>query len=312
MNLQITITGEPGCGKTTVAKLLAEELGLNYVSTGAIQREIADKRGLTTLELNRRAEDDKSIDDQIDAHTRKLAQSRQDVVVDSRLAWHFLPESLKIFLVCPTEVAAKRVFAEGRNKEQYPSKDLAIASLTQRYESEIARFRKYYGATLSNLRNFDLVIDTTVASPEVIAKEICAFIRSKTVHPELPRILISPTSLFPTQAITEISLPKLTLVRNHFGLDLLRFGDIGCLRVLRLENVWAIYDGHKRTALAVDLNRSFLHSTLVGQDDEVITMGLTVRSFVHRELTWSRIYDWEAAFEMKMVAYPAFLPPQNG
>ena len=99
MTLHISISGEPGCGKTTIAKILAERLNATYISTGLIQRDIASKRGLTTLELNLLAETDGSIDEQIDAHTRSLGNSHQNLVVDSRLAWRFLPASLKVFLV---------------------------------------------------------------------------------------------------------------------------------------------------------------------------------------------------------------------
>ena len=63
----ITITGQLGSGKSTVSKMLAERLKWQYYSTGMAQRTIAKKRGITTVELNRLAIIDPSIDHEIDA-----------------------------------------------------------------------------------------------------------------------------------------------------------------------------------------------------------------------------------------------------
>ena len=51
--MKISITGDLGSGKTTVAKLLCAKLGYSYFSTGAIQRELAQKLGVDTLSLNK-------------------------------------------------------------------------------------------------------------------------------------------------------------------------------------------------------------------------------------------------------------------
>lgn len=48
----ITISGDIGSGKSTTGKLLAKKLDYKYLSTGAIQRQIAEEMGMTTLELN--------------------------------------------------------------------------------------------------------------------------------------------------------------------------------------------------------------------------------------------------------------------
>ncbi|MCX8480689.1 MAG: cytidylate kinase family protein, partial [Sediminibacterium sp.] len=64
--MHITITGDLGSGKTTVAKKLCEILHYTYFSTGKIQREIAAQRKTNTLNLNYIAENDSSIDEYID------------------------------------------------------------------------------------------------------------------------------------------------------------------------------------------------------------------------------------------------------
>ena len=46
----ITISGLPGSGKTTVARLVARELGLEHVYAGDIFRRQAEEHGLTLAE----------------------------------------------------------------------------------------------------------------------------------------------------------------------------------------------------------------------------------------------------------------------
>jgi AAA domain len=104
--LKLAVSGELGSGKSSVSALVAEQLDARRVSTGEAQRQIAAARGITTLELNRLSEDDPSVDDEIDSVFRSLAQSPDSLVVDSRLAWHFLPAAFKVHLVVDPEVGA--------------------------------------------------------------------------------------------------------------------------------------------------------------------------------------------------------------
>jgi len=48
----ITIGGEPGSGKSTVANIVAQKLGYKHYSTGDLRGEIAMRHGLTIDELN--------------------------------------------------------------------------------------------------------------------------------------------------------------------------------------------------------------------------------------------------------------------
>ena len=52
--MHLTLTGDLGSGKSTVAKLLLERLGLTYYSTGSILRKMAEENGISILEMNER------------------------------------------------------------------------------------------------------------------------------------------------------------------------------------------------------------------------------------------------------------------
>ncbi len=169
----ITITGQLGSGKSTVSKMLVKRLNWQYYSTGMAQRMIAQKRGVSTIELNRLTITDPSIDHEIDAVFQNPPWQNQPCVVDSRLAFHFLPDSLKVCLKVDMQVAAKRVWlAKGRISENYANEQETFNYLKQRTELEHAHFIKNYQLDITDVNQFDLVIDTTNLTPEQVCDKI--------------------------------------------------------------------------------------------------------------------------------------------
>ena len=63
----VTLSGDIGGGKSSVARILSASLGYPIISAGGMQREIAASMGLTTLQLNEQSAKDRSVDDRIDA-----------------------------------------------------------------------------------------------------------------------------------------------------------------------------------------------------------------------------------------------------
>ena len=108
----ITISGLPGSGKTTVARLVAEALGLEHVYAGDLFRRQAEAQGLTLEEYARRAETDHSIDQALDAKMRERA-AQGNAVLEGRLA-AFMAEqagmaALRVFLDAAEPVRAERI-----------------------------------------------------------------------------------------------------------------------------------------------------------------------------------------------------------
>lgn len=170
---KITITGDLGSGKSVVSKLLCAATDFAYVSTGQIQRQLAHEMGLDTLEMNRRADTDPSIDERIDGIFTDLGLDPNGYVVDSRLAWFFLPMSLKIYLQTDPAESARRILHDPtRKSETYETAEEALAKLRARKQSENERFWIKYGADCTNLQLFDLVVDTTYRTPEQVAELI--------------------------------------------------------------------------------------------------------------------------------------------
>jgi CMP/dCMP kinase len=171
--MKISITGDLGSGKSRVSKLLCASTGFAYMSTGQIQRALAQELGLDTLEMNRLADTDPTIDDRIDSALMALNHSEGGVVIDSRLAWHFVPSSFKVFLKTELKESVRRIMADDdRNSENYTNAAEAAFKILARKESENIRFLDKYGADCANMDHFDIIVDTTDRTPEEVAQFI--------------------------------------------------------------------------------------------------------------------------------------------
>ena len=169
---KISLTGDLGSGKSHLSRLLSERLGYKIISTGFIQREIAAKYGMTTLELNEYTRTHPEIDDEIDGRVSKLENSSESLIFDSRLAWHFAPRSFKIYLTVDPDVAAARIFNDQRASEKYRSVEEAKAQILARRQSELQRFKEYYNIDYADLNNYDIVVNTSHRKPD----DVCAII----------------------------------------------------------------------------------------------------------------------------------------
>lgn len=192
---KMTISGDIGSGKSAVGRLLKADLGVHIYSTGTIQREIAARLGMTTLELNRYAETHPEIDDEIDATSIALGQRDESFLIDSRIAWHFIPHAFKVYLRVDTSVAAQRIFGDtGRTSEAYANVEEAERDIVARRRSEIERFRELYGIDLGDMSNYDLVVDTTERTPEEVARVVLDAFSDWANAPRLPRRPRRPTA----------------------------------------------------------------------------------------------------------------------
>lgn len=172
----ITISGTIGSGKSTVAKMLAQKLGWQYYSTGLAHRKIAEEMGITTIELNSLANKDKSIDNRIDAIFKNPPWGNDNCVVDSRLAFHFIPDSFKVCLIVQPEEAGRRIFtgSERSGEHKYASVQEATKTAIERHELEVMRFQRNYHVNIEDKSNFDLIIDTTHLQVEQTCQKILA------------------------------------------------------------------------------------------------------------------------------------------
>ena len=166
----ITISGIAGSGKSTVAKLLAKKLSYKHYSIGDFMRQIAKERSLTLLELSKEAEKDQSIDRELDKKQIELGKKEDNFVIDSRLGFHFIPKSKKIFLEVDINEAANRILKEKREHEQYKDIQESLEKIKTRINCEDKRYKSYYNMDYHDKKHYDVIIDTTNIRPEEVVK----------------------------------------------------------------------------------------------------------------------------------------------
>lgn len=170
----ITLSGKPGSGKSSTADKVAELLGYTRHSSGEMVRNILKKKRMTLEEYNQLAEEEHDLDAQVDEELRKL-RDQNDIVVDSRLGFYWIPESFKVYLDLDLSVATARIFkdiqmnasrsGEGGNQ----SLNSVAASVKERMDNERSRFKSMYSVDPYSPENFDLVINTSRHTPQSVA-----------------------------------------------------------------------------------------------------------------------------------------------
>jgi cytidylate kinase len=172
-NIKIAISGDLGSGKSVLSKQLKAELGFEVISIGVIQRELAWQYGMDALEFNKFMETHPEIDQKCDQMVVDYGKQEGGLILDSRLAWYFIPHSFKVHLRVDNNIAAKRIFEDIiRKNEKYISIEDAAQKLLARKESERHRYKTLYGVDVEDLSNYDCVIDTSNFTPEQIFQKV--------------------------------------------------------------------------------------------------------------------------------------------
>jgi cytidylate kinase len=157
--MQITVSGLPGSGTTTLSRLLAECYDLELVSSGEIFRKMAKERGMSLAEFGALAERDPSIDLEIDKSQKSIIHSRENIILESRLAGHMAqgrPNVIKVWIKAPVLTRVKRI----QRREKSVSFDDELKKTVEREKSEAFRYKNYYGIDITDLSIYDIVIDS--------------------------------------------------------------------------------------------------------------------------------------------------------
>lgn len=173
----ISIAGSPGSGKSSTSDLVARQLGFKRFSAGDFFRKIGLDLGISLNEVSKRAETDPIIDKMTDDEVRKVGEMSK-IVIDSRTAFHFIPESFKVYLDLPPETAKDRIFSNlkqnmlRQQSENSSTIDEIYEKIISRLDSEKKRYKDLYDIDHTDRKNFDLVIDTNKNNLEEVVNVI--------------------------------------------------------------------------------------------------------------------------------------------
>ncbi|WP_238017047.1 AAA family ATPase [Dactylosporangium sp. AC04546] len=300
----VVINGDLGSGKSTVSVELAGRLGLRRISVGDMYREMAQRRGMTALQLNLHAELDDAIDSAVDQLQSEIAKSGEQLIVDSRLAWFFFHEAFKVHLITEPNEAARRVLARPHSEvENYSSLEEAKTNLRSRSESERMRFLTRYGADKFRLRNYDLVCDSTRARPDDIVELVQAAFEGRLggdiLREKPPLLLLDPMRVYPTR---ELDFPAPTDgVTVPEAMEPLTIGHSG--------PDYYVIDGHRRLSAAVQAGLRLVPASLLAEGEEAVTNRLSANDYFRAHVTRDVVDAWERLHKIELPV-PAHNPPE--
>lgn len=228
-NRIITISGDPASGKGSVSKELkklyeAEGLTVHIISVGEVFRKTVIREykkrfpeieNPSIEEINSNpdfAEQLRYIDQHMDEEITKIgeeinskARPNEVFIIDARLGWFDIKDTFAIRLTVDKETAGERVFNDPKRgkEDKYTSLDEAIEDTESRKQEEIRRFMETYGANITDIENFKLVIGTKFASVEDIAKTIKVCEELERQGKPFNKTWASPELLYPTQSIRD-------------------------------------------------------------------------------------------------------------
>ncbi len=174
----ISVSGLHGTGKSTIAKLMAERLGILYYSTGQAFRDLAKENDMSLEEYTIFVENHPDIDKDLDNKVVNMAK-KGNIIIDSQLSGHILKSiaNYRIYLTCPLELRVKRM--SERDQTSFEEK---LNETTLRERSELERFNKLYNIDLSDKNSindfFDLVINTEKFSIEEVLEKILSELKN--------------------------------------------------------------------------------------------------------------------------------------
>lgn len=194
--INITIAGELGSGKSTVSSYLIKNIDYRIESAGLIFRRLAEQHGMTAKEFNQFIESNPKYDNMVDDTIREMGEKEENIIFDSRLAWFFVPKSFKMYMYVDVDTAAERIFNDkDRVSESYPDIDTAKKEIIERRQSEILRYKTFYGADINNYKNYDFIIDTSHATKDEVNDLVLSSFRAFERGEQYTKVWLSPRNL---------------------------------------------------------------------------------------------------------------------
>ncbi len=189
--MKITLGGPPGAGKGTVGRLVAAHYGYEFISGGDLFRKAAAARGMTmeAFDTFMKEHPEARIDHEIDGLQVDIGKHQDNFVLESRLAWHFAPQSIKIKIDGELDERIRRISnVSSVDRIAYTQDDFEETKrkTLKRFKDHQEKILELYGiADLVADEHFDIVIDSTGISAEGVAKKTIEAIETYvSEHPE--------------------------------------------------------------------------------------------------------------------------------
>jgi len=170
----IVISGPPAVGKTTVAKGLAEEFQLKYLSGGDVLKEMAKEQGFASdgddwwdteegMKFLNQREQNSEFDKKLDEKLILLFNEGGMVITSYTLPW-LIEDGIRIWLEGSHESSSKRM----QSRDNMSPND-AYEVTKKRYDKNKALYKKLYDFDFGDDTSvFDLIINTDNLSAQQV------------------------------------------------------------------------------------------------------------------------------------------------
>jgi len=176
----ITISGDAGSGKNTVGEIISKKLHMPLYCIGDMRRRMAEERGMTLAEFNKLGEKEDFTDRNVDEYQRKLGKEEDNFIMIGRTSFYFIPHSKKIYLAVKADIGAERILKDKTRKtEEFSTLKEAVKGIEKRKQSDIKRYKRYYGIDVYDMNHYDLVVDSSGLTPNQAAEKIIRFVKRR-------------------------------------------------------------------------------------------------------------------------------------
>ena len=243
-------------------KIERKDLSNMEISLANSLKELKDIRGV--------------IDEIIDENIKKMGEevnqeNRENEIwiVDSRLAFHNIPDSFALRLTCDPRIAGERTFKRVET-EKYKTLEEATEARERRRIGEQERYIERYGVDLEDENNYDLIVDTSYAKPEDIGETILTCLDKYLKNERYGKKWVSPKTLLPLQD------ERSTLFGFNSLDDIIKsikekgYYPSSEIEVVEVEGKKYIIEGHHRNFGAANLGKTLVPVNVLAKDDEEI------------------------------------------
>lgn len=164
--LQVTLHGDNGSGKSTIVELMSLSTGFTVKSSGAKARQLAEEAEVTIETAAATALENKLIpnfDLKIDTWIKEQGADNR-FVMDTRLGFHFIPNSYKVRLQLPSSLASEWIWKNPKRRVKETAKTIEELRelLKQRFIDDKNRYQNLYGVDIGDKLNYDLIVDMSL------------------------------------------------------------------------------------------------------------------------------------------------------
>jgi cytidylate kinase len=162
--IKVCISGFTASGKTTIAELVANKLGIEHIHK-SYKEYVKSEFDIAKFTSEASEQFVKSFDNEI----KKLAEESTSCVLSTWLApWMVKDATLRVWLYASLEERAKRW-----SKNYKTDIKTAEKLISEKDQSEVDSIKKIYNIDLNDRSIFDIVINTGLIGPQESADIIC-------------------------------------------------------------------------------------------------------------------------------------------